>query len=38
VKVNVSHILAKLGVDDRTQAALRALRSGFVTLDPEDEG
>jgi len=37
VKVNVSHILAKLGVDDRTQAALRALRTGFVTLDPEDE-
>ena len=30
VKVHVSHVLAKLGVDDRTQAALFAVREGLV--------
>ena len=32
VKVNVSRILSKLGVQDRTQAALVALRAGLVPL------
>lgn len=32
VKVHVSHILAKFGVYDRTQAILAASRFGFVTL------
>lgn len=31
VKTHVHNILQKLGVDDRTQAAVRALRSGLVT-------
>jgi DNA-binding NarL/FixJ family response regulator len=30
VKAHVGHVLAKLGVTDRTQAALHALRSGLV--------
>jgi NarL family two-component system response regulator LiaR len=30
VKTHVGHVLAKLGVDDRTQAALLAVRSGLV--------
>ena len=30
VKTHVSHILAKLGVSDRTQAALHAVRAGLV--------
>ena len=30
VKTHVGHLLAKLGVTDRTQAALRAVRSGMV--------
>jgi len=30
VKAHVGHVLAKLGVDDRTQAALYAVRSGRV--------
>ncbi|MBN1487505.1 MAG: response regulator transcription factor [Anaerolineae bacterium] len=32
VSVHVSRILAKLGLENRTQAALYALRTGFVTL------
>jgi DNA-binding NarL/FixJ family response regulator len=31
VKTHVRNILNKLGVDDRTKAAVRALRSGLVT-------
>jgi NarL family two-component system response regulator LiaR len=30
VKTHVGHVLAKLGVDDRTQAALFAVRAGLV--------
>jgi DNA-binding NarL/FixJ family response regulator len=30
VKTHVGHVLAKLGVDDRTQAALYAVRAGLV--------
>jgi two-component system, NarL family, response regulator LiaR len=30
VKAHVGHVLAKLGVDDRTQAALYAVRAGLV--------
>ena len=37
VKVNVSRVLSKLGVDDRTQAALVALRAGLVSLEPGSE-
>ncbi len=33
VRTHVSHILAKLGLDNRTQAALYALRSGIATLE-----
>jgi DNA-binding NarL/FixJ family response regulator len=33
VKLHVGHILAKLGVDDRTQAATTALQRGIVHLD-----
>jgi two-component system NarL family response regulator len=33
VKVHVNSILAKLDVNDRTQAATAALRRGFVHLD-----
>jgi DNA-binding NarL/FixJ family response regulator len=36
VKTHVSNILMKLGVDDRTQAALVAVREGLV--DPADAG
>jgi len=32
VKVHVEHIIAKLGVSDRTQAAVRALELGLVSL------
>lgn len=32
VSVHVSHILAKLGVENRTQAALHALRTGLTQL------
>jgi len=30
VKTHVGHVLAKLGVTDRTQAALYAIRAGFI--------
>ncbi len=33
VKVHVEHILAKLGVSDRTQAAVHAFELGYVTPD-----
>jgi DNA-binding NarL/FixJ family response regulator len=35
VKNHVTSILRKLGVEDRTQAAVYALRRGWVRLDPE---
>jgi DNA-binding NarL/FixJ family response regulator len=35
VKTHVAHILAKLGVQSRTQAVLSAARLGLVTLDDE---
>jgi DNA-binding NarL/FixJ family response regulator len=31
VKVHVQHIIAKLGVSDRTQAAIRAIDLGLLT-------
>jgi NarL family two-component system response regulator LiaR len=34
-RTHVSSILAKLGVSSRTQAALHAVRTGLVSLDPE---
>ncbi|MGI8506375.1 MAG: response regulator [Solirubrobacteraceae bacterium] len=37
VKTHVGHVLAKLGVSDRTQAALLAVRSGLVG-GPKDGG
>ena len=33
VKLHISHLLAKLGVMDRTQAAIEAVRQGIVHLD-----
>jgi DNA-binding NarL/FixJ family response regulator len=33
VKVHVEHILAKLGVSDRTQAAVQAIELGYVIPD-----
>jgi DNA-binding NarL/FixJ family response regulator len=36
VRTHVSNILAKLGVASRTQAALHAVRSGLVSLDPTE--
>jgi DNA-binding NarL/FixJ family response regulator len=33
VKIHVEHILAKLGVSDRTQAAVRAIELGYITAD-----
>ena len=33
VKAHVGHVLAKLGVSDRTQAALLAVREGLVAVD-----
>ena len=37
VKAHVSSILAKLGVQSRTQAALHAVRTGLVTVDKLSE-
>jgi NarL family two-component system response regulator LiaR len=34
VRTHVSHILDKLHLANRTQAALYALREGFADLDP----
>jgi two-component system, NarL family, response regulator LiaR len=34
VKSHVSAVLGKLGLKSRTQAALHALREGWVTRDP----
>jgi DNA-binding NarL/FixJ family response regulator len=34
VKVHVEHILSKLEVSDRTQAAVRAIELGYITADP----
>ena len=34
VSVHVSHILGKLELENRTQAALYALRTGLVSLEP----
>jgi DNA-binding NarL/FixJ family response regulator len=31
VKIHVEHILAKLGVSDRTQAAVRAIELGYIS-------
>ena len=36
VRTHVSNILSKLGVSSRTQAALYAVRSGLVSLDPQE--
>jgi len=38
VKNHVSNIYRKLGIDDRTQVALIALRLGLVSLDHIDKG
>lgn len=35
VRIHVSHILRKLQLENRTQAALYALRHGLATLEPE---
>jgi DNA-binding NarL/FixJ family response regulator len=35
VKVHVGHIIAKLGVSDRTQAAVRAIHLGLLSVPPE---
>ena len=33
VKTHVTHVLAKLNVDNRAQAIVQALKRGLVTLD-----
>jgi DNA-binding NarL/FixJ family response regulator len=38
VKVHVEHILSKLGVGDRTEAAVRALELGYITPDRSGQG
>ena len=38
VKIHVQHIIAKLGVSDRTQAAVRAIELGLVTSGLEGNG
>jgi DNA-binding NarL/FixJ family response regulator len=35
VKAHVQHILAKLGVSDRTQAAIRGADLGLLSTEPE---
>jgi DNA-binding NarL/FixJ family response regulator len=37
VKTHIAHILSKLGVSSRTQAALYAVRIGLVSLDHPDQ-
>jgi DNA-binding CsgD family transcriptional regulator len=37
VKVHVEHILAKLGVGSRTEAAVRGMQLGYVTTDQRPE-
>ncbi len=36
IKIHVEHILAKLGVSDRTQAAVRAIELGLLYTTPRD--
>lgn len=38
VKTHVEHIIAKLGVVDRTQAAVRAIQLGVLSWNPENHG
>lgn len=38
VKIHVQNIIAKLGVSDRTQAAVRGIELGLATSGLEDEG
>jgi NarL family two-component system response regulator LiaR len=38
VKTHVSHVLTKLGLNDRTQLAIHALKSGLAGDDQADEG
>jgi DNA-binding NarL/FixJ family response regulator len=38
VKIHVEHIIAKLGVADRTQAAVRAVESGLLRSSADGEG
>src|ERR671916_174754 len=38
VKIHVQNIIAKLGVSDRTQAAVRAIELGLATSGLEEEG
>ncbi len=33
VKIHVQHIISKLGVSDRTQAAVRAIEAGLLSAD-----
>lgn len=35
VKTHVGHVIAKLGVSDRTQAAVRAVQAGYVAVEPD---
>lgn len=37
VKIHVSNILSKLGVQSRTQATLYAIRTGLVSPGPSEE-
>ncbi len=37
IKVHVRSIIQKLAVDDRTQAAVRALQEGLIKMPPSDE-
>ncbi len=38
IKTHMSHLLAKIGCRNRTEAALYAIRTGLVTLEPMAEG